>query len=553
MSRAMIYCRVSSKEQAASASSLPCQVRECQQYVQINQIKLRPETNTDAPGVFVDPGVSAYKIGLFDRPGFRKMWAVLERGDSIVVLCMDRMFRSSLDFLRSWQVFAEAGINIQFVSGDIDMSSAAGRLAATTIAAFAQFKSDIISERTREGQRRRKERLGLGDPPKKKKKAGVRVVNPDMVKVKPAPSPRPSKYDAPIHKGRIWSYLRVSTTSQTVESQRETIDRLRAIMAERGYKDTGELSIEHGVSAWSVNWRDRPVGKKIFESCQQGDVILVSRMDRMFRSLHDMCNTMKELSDRGVLFRAGDDVDTSTLGGKLICAMVGIMAEWESAELSRKMKQVDKYLRSVYGPWIDPTRLPMWLRAKWLDDEHWVPKLKMRGLIEVLLVNSARQHMGKVKSAAFIERYCATRDGRPVVPAYGVHHRPFVMKLIREGQSHLVRPFNKYIRNHPDQVVGKRVLPRWSRMLVEKYQNSLASGTLRSYIESSGMDLQSLIDMQFAHKSHAAVREYKSAIVLPEWYRSQGDPNASPDRVHDSEALCSSPVYRSEVVSDSVE
>ena len=86
------------------------------------------------------------------RPGFQKLWNHAQPGDKIVFLSFDRAFRSTRDFLNSWDVFQSRQVTPVFVRNDIRMDTAAGQLWARTIASFAEYQSAIISERVREAK-----------------------------------------------------------------------------------------------------------------------------------------------------------------------------------------------------------------------------------------------------------------------------------------------------------------------------------------------------------------------------------------------------------------
>src|SRR5262249_19016580 len=62
----------------------------------------------------------------------------------------------------------------------------------------------------------------------------------------------------------------------------------------------------------------------------QGDVLLVTRLDRLARSMRDLLNVMASVSDKGAGFRSlADPIDTTSPHGKLILAVLGALAEFE--------------------------------------------------------------------------------------------------------------------------------------------------------------------------------------------------------------------------------
>ena len=66
-------------------------------------------------------------------------------------------------------------------------------------------------------------------------------------------------------------------------------------------------------------------------SVQAGDVLLVTRLDRLARSTRDLLNILDDLSSRGCGFRSLRDAwaDTTTPHGRLMVTVLGGLAEFE--------------------------------------------------------------------------------------------------------------------------------------------------------------------------------------------------------------------------------
>jgi DNA invertase Pin-like site-specific DNA recombinase len=62
-----------------------------------------------------------------------------------------------------------------------------------------------------------------------------------------------------------------------------------------------------------------------------GDTLIVTRIDRLARSMKDLQDIVHELKTRGVALRATEQpIDTSTAAGKAFLDMLGVFAEFES-------------------------------------------------------------------------------------------------------------------------------------------------------------------------------------------------------------------------------
>lgn len=100
----------------------------------------------------ISGGVPASK-----RPGFTGLLAKLERGDTLVVLKLDRLGRDSIDIQQTVRHLTEAGVRLVSLDlGNQDLTSGAGKLLMQMLAAFAEMERDRIRERTREGLERAK-------------------------------------------------------------------------------------------------------------------------------------------------------------------------------------------------------------------------------------------------------------------------------------------------------------------------------------------------------------------------------------------------------------
>jgi DNA invertase Pin-like site-specific DNA recombinase len=112
-------------------------------------------------------------------------------------------------------------------------------------------------------------------------------------------------------------YARVSTSGQTVEIQ---VEQLKAA-------GCGKVIEEIASGART----DRPRLKGLMTSLKAGDILVVTRLDRLARSTSDLLNLMKDLSDRQASFLSVADrwADTTTPTGRLILTVLAGLAEFE--------------------------------------------------------------------------------------------------------------------------------------------------------------------------------------------------------------------------------
>jgi DNA invertase Pin-like site-specific DNA recombinase len=115
----------------------------------------------------------------------------------------------------------------------------------------------------------------------------------------------------------IVGYARVSTDGQSLEAQHAT---LIAAGADKVFAE----KISGAVT-------DRKALAKAVAALADGDVLLVTKLDRLARSTRDLLNTLAAIGDRGAGFRSLGDpwADTTTPHGKLMITVLGGLAEFE--------------------------------------------------------------------------------------------------------------------------------------------------------------------------------------------------------------------------------
>ncbi|KZY34791.1 DNA invertase [Oleiphilus sp. HI0043] len=76
-------------------------------------------------------------------------------------------------------------------------------------------------------------------------------------------------------------------------------------------------------------------GRKQLEACldylREGDILIVTRIDRLSRSLRDLQNLVHDLSENGIFLKTVEQpIDTSSAAGKAFFDMLGVFAEFET-------------------------------------------------------------------------------------------------------------------------------------------------------------------------------------------------------------------------------
>jgi DNA invertase Pin-like site-specific DNA recombinase len=115
----------------------------------------------------------------------------------------------------------------------------------------------------------------------------------------------------------IYGYARVSTDGQTLAAQDA---QLRAVGCAKVYSEKA--------SGAKTN---RPELAKVVRKLDEGDLLVVTRLDRLARSTRDLLNTLATIADKGAGFRSLADAwaDTTTAHGRLMLTVLGGLAEFE--------------------------------------------------------------------------------------------------------------------------------------------------------------------------------------------------------------------------------
>lgn len=114
--------------------------------------------------VYIECGVSAVKR---KRPVYESLLSILRSGDVLVVISLDRAYRSVLDALSELDALHKRNVAFQSLSQNFDTQTPEGKLMYTVIAALSEWERNILSERTKQGmQAARKRGSKIGRPQK---------------------------------------------------------------------------------------------------------------------------------------------------------------------------------------------------------------------------------------------------------------------------------------------------------------------------------------------------------------------------------------------------
>ena len=123
------------------------------------------------------------------------------------------------------------------------------------------------------------------------------------------------------------SYIRVSSSSQSLDVQREAVENYGATKI-----------FEEKVSGTTTKGREKL--KECLDFVREGDELVITRIDRLARSVLDLQLIVKELTDKGVMLTATEQpISTKDATSKCFLDMLGVFAELETN--LRKERQLE--------------------------------------------------------------------------------------------------------------------------------------------------------------------------------------------------------------------
>ena len=131
---------------------------------------------------------------------------------------------------------------------------------------------------------------------------------------------------------RLFAYTRVSTTGQTTQNQ---IEEIRAA----GFHVEDRRIVTETISG-SVPITQRPEFSRLVDRLEPGDILIVTKLDRLGRDAIDVSSTVKALADEGVRVYclALGGVDLTSSAGTMTMNVLNAVAQFERDLLIERMQ-----------------------------------------------------------------------------------------------------------------------------------------------------------------------------------------------------------------------
>ncbi|MCO4795425.1 MAG: recombinase family protein [Bacteriovoracaceae bacterium] len=131
---------------------------------------------------------------------------------------------------------------------------------------------------------------------------------------------------------KVAVYARVSTNEQSVDLQ---VKELKNYIKQQGW----EIFSIYEDKRTGTN-ANRPQFKKMIEDAESGsfDTVICWKLDRLFRSLKDLINTLNYFASKDISFIAlKDNIDLTTSSGRLMMHIIGAFAEFEASIIRERV------------------------------------------------------------------------------------------------------------------------------------------------------------------------------------------------------------------------
>ena len=131
-------------------------------------------------------------------------------------------------------------------------------------------------------------------------------------------------------------YARCSTDNQDLTAQKNALKALGV--------DEERIYVDHGLTGRN---RDRPGLREALAACRSGDTLVVTKLDRLARSVRDARDIADDLSSREIRLNLGGSVhDPTDPVGRLLFNVLAMVAEFEADLISARTKEGMKVARA---------------------------------------------------------------------------------------------------------------------------------------------------------------------------------------------------------------
>ena len=133
----------------------------------------------------------------------------------------------------------------------------------------------------------------------------------------------------------IYGYLRVSTTTQTLENQKFEITEYC-----KEHKITGQICFKEDIKSGTISYKDRTLGK-LLKKLKKGDTLIISEISRLGRSMLMVMEILNQLLNKEITLISVKEnmIFDNTISSKVITFAFSLSAEIERNLISQRTKE----------------------------------------------------------------------------------------------------------------------------------------------------------------------------------------------------------------------
>ncbi len=231
---------------------------------------------------------------------------------------------------------------------------------------------------------------------------------------------------APVRRPMAFGYARVSDISQIKQDDSVPfqLGRIEAYykyaLAEKGVDWGGVHHDKVAVSAYTKPFHQRKIGAKLMQIMQDGDHLIIDKIDRLSRRTRDLYSIMDWMDKHHISIHVcsfqGGSVDFSSPIGRMMFGFLAILAQFESEQLSERKRTNDAALRKLgrcttkYPP--PGTRYVLKKGSDQKKRRYAIWEANDRAIMAEIVRLRDEEQMGWRDISDTIEKHLAQKNGR---------------------------------------------------------------------------------------------------------------------------------------------
>ena len=163
----------------------------------------------------------------------------------------------------------------------------------------------------------------------------------------------------------VYGITRASTRKQQASPEVQA-EMIRKHCATVGLPEPTILDEPLGTSGRTTDFRNRPQGRWLLLNAQPGDVLVVTKLDRLGRTARDILDTLEQFAKRGVRviviqFLGGQNIDMDSTVGRLVVIFFAGLAQFEADMIGERT--AERFSGAGSKGW--PATTPALAHARW--------------------------------------------------------------------------------------------------------------------------------------------------------------------------------------------